>query len=127
MKSEKIITKLDLTSGVSAIVSDHSRHYYGGYYHVCLKISAEVPLAMEWFQNETEHADAVRRLGAAAYFRRKLEKMAVPEDEVSSIRQGLLDSFTAHMLPYLMRQDFPRRFVLSEYKAAMTKPGFLRR
>ena len=127
MKSENIISKLELAGGVTAIISDHSRHYYGGYYHVCLQILAEVPVFKECFKSETEHADAVRLLGAKIFFRRKLEKMAVPVEEVELIRRSLLDSFTAHMLPYLMRQDFPRRFVLSEYKAAIAKPGFLRR
>lgn len=123
----KIIKKLELADGVSAVISDNSRHYYGGYYHVSLQITAEVPLLKECFKSETEYADAVRRLGEKVCFRRKLEKMAVPADELELIRQDLLDSFSAHMLPYLMRKDFPRRFILSEYKAAVAKPGFLRR
>jgi hypothetical protein len=127
VKNENIIRKQELAGGVSAIISDHSRHYYGGYYHVCLEISAEVPLFKECFKSETEYAEALRLLGVKVFFRRKLEKMAVPAEEVESIRVGLLDSFTAHMLPYLQRQDFPHRFILSEYKAAVAKPRSLRR
>lgn len=124
MENNTPIGKLELAHGVKALITDHSRHYYGGYYHVCLEISAEVPLVEEWFKDATEYADAVRRLGASACFRRKLEKMAVPADELDTVRQRLLDSFDAHMRSYLLREDFPRRFVLSEYRAALAKPGF---
>lgn len=127
MKNNDTIRKLELAGGVCAVVSDHSRHYYGGYYHVRLEITAEVPLFKESFKSEAEYADAVRLLGGSVLFRRTLEKMAVPAEEMEATRRELMDSFTAHMLPYLQRQDFPQRFVLSEYRAASTKPAFLRR
>lgn len=119
MSSEKVITECELVDGVRAIVSDASRHYFGGYYHVRLQISAEVPLRKNWFDTEPEYEDAVRRLGETVRFNRTLEKMAVPADEVDAVRSSLLDSFESNVLTYMSRPDFPVRFALSEYKKAI--------
>jgi len=118
MGSEVIVRECNLADGVTAVIRDNSRHYFGGYYHVRLQISVDVPLNATWFESAPEYEDAVRILGLTACFSRTLEKMAVPQGEVDAVRQDLLNSFEANLLPYLSRPDFPCRFVLSEYEKA---------
>lgn len=127
MVSNAMIRECALASGLRAVIHDETRHYYGGYYHVRLRITVDVPLCATWFESAAEHAAAVGRLGASACFSRMLEKMAVPEGEVALVRQSLLDSFDANVLCYLSRADFPRSFVLSEYAKALTSPSCFRR
>lgn len=115
MSSENIIRECNLADGVSAVIHDVSSHYFGGYYHVRLQITAEVPLRRDWFGSVSEHEDALRRLGPAVCFKRTLEKMAVPATEVDAVMSELLESFEANVLTYLSRPDFPSRFALSEY------------
>lgn len=115
MNSGHIIRECDLADGVRAVVYDVSSHYFGGYYHIRLQIAAEVPLCSDWFGSESEHEDALRRLGESVCFKRTLEKMAVPSIQIDAVKSELLESFETNVLTYLLRPDFPSRFVLSEY------------
>jgi hypothetical protein len=119
MSNRSIITECELADGVMAIVSDDSRHYFGGYYHVRLRINAEIQLRRDWFATEAEFEDAGRRLGEGLLFTRTLEKMAVPADEIEVVRSSLLESFESNVLTYMSRPDFPSRFALSEYGKAI--------
>lgn len=125
MSSENIIRECILSDGLIAVVHDVTSHYYGGYYHVRLQVTAEVPLRSNWFGSESEYADAHNRLGSMVVFKRTLEKMAVPATDVDVVKSGLVESFETNVLPYLSRSDFSSRFVLSEYekacKAAVTR------
>ena len=117
--TEKIIKTCTLGGGVQATVRDHTRHYFGGYYHVRIQVSADVPVSADAFADSSEYQDAVQRLGTFVSFSRTLEKMAVPDSEIDVVRQHLLTSFDTHMLPYLLRADFADSFVLSEYRKAL--------
>lgn len=115
MNDATSIRECELAEGIVAVISDVSRHYFGGYYHIRLQVTADVPLCLAWFGTAAEYEDALRQLGKSVRFSRILEKMAVPLDEVADVRNALLDSFEANLLGYLSRPDFPCRFVLSEY------------
>lgn len=116
---ENVIKTCLLGGGVRATVSDQSCHYFGGYYHVRIRVCADVPVSEGAFFSAAEYQDAVKSLGASVRFSRTLEKMAVPESELEDVRRHLLMSFDAHELPYLARSDFPDRFVQSEYRKAL--------
>jgi len=118
MHEGDIIRKCELSEGIVALVRDASRHYFGGYYHVRLQVTADVPLCAAWFAAAPEYEDALGRLGATVRFSRTLEKMAVPLAEVDAVRNALLDAFETNLRAYLTRPDFPSRFVLGEYAKA---------
>lgn len=117
--TEKIIRTCDLGGGVRAVISDRTRHYFGGYYHVRIHVSADVPVSAGTFADTQEYQDAVQRLGAVVTFSRTLEKMAVPDSEIDAVRQQLLTAFETNVLPYLVREDFAASFVRSEYHKAL--------
>lgn len=117
--TENFIKTCRLGGGIQATVSDHTRHYFGGYYHVRIQVSADVPVSAGAFADSTEYQDAVRRLGAFVSFSRVLEKMAVPDSEIDVVRQHLLASFDTNVLPYLVCADFAGSFVQSEYRKAL--------
>jgi hypothetical protein len=118
MTAEGIIKEYHLAGGVTAVIRDASRHYFGGYYHVRLQVTAEVPLCADWFETPLEYDNALGCLGRSVRFSRVLEKMAVPQAEIAAVRTALLDSFEANLLSYLSRPDFPRCFVRGEYAKA---------
>lgn len=124
MSSEAVIMECVLADGVTAEIRDASRHYFGGYYHVRLLVTADVALSAAWFGSAEEYGDALGRLGPSVRFNRTLERMAVPLAEVDAVRSTLLDSFETNLRTYLFRPDFPRRFALSEYAKAL-KPRVL--
>ncbi|KAA0895005.1 hypothetical protein [Oryzomonas rubra] len=115
MNSEQIVREYDLGGGITARLRDETRHYFGGYYHVRIEVSADIPLAASPFSGLEEYQAARRLLGERIRFRRVLEKMAVPEADIAAARQSLLEAFDANVLPYLSRPDFPERFMRSEY------------
>lgn len=125
--TENIIKTCRLGDGLLASVSDLTSHYFGGYYHVRILIRADVPVSAAAFDVELDYQDAVKRLGPSVSFRRTLEKMAVPDGEIDSVRQQLLASFDATMLPYLIRDDFADSFVRSEYRKAVKSRPVSRR
>lgn len=115
MNSEQTIREYDLGHGITAKLRDETRHYFGGYYHVRIEVSAHIPLSASPFSGPEEYQAARRLLGEQICFHRVLEKMAVPETDIAAARQSLLEAFDANVLPYLSRPDFPERFMLSEY------------
>lgn len=115
MDSEQFIREYELGSGITVRLCDVTRHYFGGYYHVRIEVSADVPLSTSPFADFDEHRAARRLLGERIRFYRVLEKMAVPVSGIKAARQGLLQAFASNMLPYLSRPDFPERFMRSEY------------
>jgi len=117
--SEKVMKTYTLGDGIRATASDHTRHYFGGYYHVRIQVSADVPVSAGAFAEESEQLDALRRLGPFVSFSRTLERMAVPDSEIDAVRQHLLASFDTNELPYLVRAGFADSFIQSEYRKAL--------
>jgi hypothetical protein len=120
-QSEKLIKVYRLADGLQATVTDATRHYFGGYYHVRIEVSSYIPVSTTVFADPTEHREALRLLGNSAHLSRSLEKMAVPVEEIDTVRRHLLESFEATVLPYLLRDHFADSFVRSEYRAALKK------
>ena len=126
MNPDASISSYDLAEGLRAVVRDETRHYYGGYFHVCLRVEADVVLVASWFESPSLFKDACGLLGSTIRFSRVLEKMAVPINEVDGVKQALLKSFETNLIPYLVRPDFPGCFAISEYVKALKKPAALK-
>lgn len=115
------ITTFTLASGFSIALDDETRHYFGGYYHVKIVAHCTVPLDVRYFDDDPQYLDARARLGEAVRFERVLEKMAVPEEDIDSVRNQLIDAFKNTALGYLSAPDFDRRLVRNEYRISCSK------
>lgn len=102
-------------------VLDETTHYYGGYFHVKVFIYCDIPLLLNFFENEAEFNQAVSRMGASIRFERTLEKMAVPESEVNAVKNILMQTFYNTSKAYLSLPDFASKFVKNEYQKSMKK------
>ncbi len=111
-----IIETLVLDSGLGITLTDETCHYFGGYYHVKVHVRCDIPLEQGYFENAAEFSRAVAKMGAYARFERILEKMAVPEAELESVRSQLIQAFHETTKVYLSIPDFAPRFVRSEYQ-----------
>lgn len=121
MKNPSIITTMELNSGLCITLSDQTRHYFGGYYHVKVLAHCVVPLDRCYFDDDVQYLDACNRLGDSVVFERILEKMAVPEQEITSVRNQLVDAFKQTAVSYLSAPDFDRRLVRNEYRICTSK------
>ena len=115
MSDQALLRDCSLANGLRVIVTDVSRHYYGGYWQVALEVRCLVPLETGCFSDTATAEDARRLLGDAVPFVRKLERMAVRCDEQETARMELLERFDCHLLPFLGNNRFPDRFIQTEF------------
>jgi hypothetical protein len=122
-----IIETIPLGQALSITLLDQTRHYFGGYYHVKLLAYCDIPLEQSYFESSSEFIGAVERMGLTVRFERILEKMAVPESEIESIRSQLTKAFHETAIAYLSLPGFAPGFVRSEYQKCMNKSPKIRR
>ena len=116
-----ILETVTLASGLSLTLLDQTQHYFGGYYHVKVVVFCDVPVLPGYFNDEDEYHNVAALLGDSVRFERVLEKMAVPESSIDSIRTSLMQTFHETSRSYLSASDFAARFVLSEYQKRVRK------
>lgn len=116
-----IIDTIILDSALSITLLDHTRHYFGGYFHVKVLAYCDIPLKKSYFENDVEFSDAVGKMGESVRFERVLEKMAVPESGIESVRSQLTQAFRETTKAYLSVPDFAPLFVRSEYRKHVKK------
>ncbi len=121
LNNSNIITTIELNSGLCITLSDETRHYFGGYYHVKVLAHCNVALDRMFFEDEARYLDALDKLGQSVVFERVLEKMAVPEQDIISVRNQLVDSFKNTAMGYMTTPDFERRLVRNEYRVILGK------
>lgn len=122
-----IIETITLDSALCITLLDQTRHYFGGYFHVKVLAYCDIPLEQSYFKNGAEFNDAVEKMGTSVRFERVLEKMAVPESGIESVRSQLTLAFHETTKDYLSVPDFAPRFVRSEYRKRVKKVSQIRR
>lgn len=121
-----IIETITLDSNLCITLLDQTRHYFGGYYHVKILAYCDIPLEQDYFANDAEYSDAVGKMGTSVRFERVLEKMAVPESGIESVRSQLTQAFHETTRVYLSVPDFAPRFIRSEYQKCVKKSSQIR-
>ncbi|MGB9081242.1 MAG: hypothetical protein WCD00_08075 [Desulfuromonadaceae bacterium] len=121
-----IIETITLDSALCITLLDQTRHYFGGYFHVKVLAYCDIPLEQSYFDNAADYSDAVKKMGTSVRFERVLEKMAVPESGIESVRTLLTQAFHETTRAYLSTPDFPSRFVRSEYQKRGKTPFQIR-
>lgn len=121
LKTSNTIETIKLDSGLCITLTDETRHYFGGYYHVKVMAHCIVPISINYFDDEVQYCDALDKLGKSVRFERILEKMAVPEHHIKDVRDQLVDAFKSTAISYLSAPDFDRRLVNNEYRICKSK------
>ena len=120
-----IIETITLSSNLCVTLLDQTCHYFGGYYHVKVLIFCDIPLEQSYFENDAEFQNAVEKMEPMVRFERVIEKMAVPESGIESVRSQLIQAFHDTSKAYLSNPDFAPRFVQSEYRKIIKKTSHL--
>ena len=122
-----ILETIPLSVALTMTLLDQTRHYFGGYYHVKLLAYCDIPLEQNYFENAEEFGVAVNKMGTTVRFERVLEKMAVPEAEIISVRNQLAKAFHDTSVAYFSSTGFAPGFVRSEYQKCLKKAPHLLR
>lgn len=110
---------IQLDNGLTLIVSDETRRYFGAFYRVRIRVACSVPLEFVNDVPPEEQQQLLLTHGTHIPYERILEKMGVPEKELDAAKEHLLAEFERSSLPYLSSPEFPLRYatkVLAERK-----------
>jgi hypothetical protein len=121
-----IIDTITVGQDIRFALDDQTRHYFGGYFHVKIMVSCDISLKRNYFNTDAEYDDAVNIMGESVRFERILEKMAVPETGIESVRNQLTVMFLESSKKYVSIPDFASRFVLGEYRKRKKNHGYKR-
>ncbi len=111
-----IYKQFELETGLKVRLMDHSRNYYGDFWHVLLDVRCEIEVAQVAAVDLLKDVDTSSLAGKTLVYRRTLEKMGVPSEEVDAVREHLAANFARHSLPYLATPGFAERYVLAELR-----------
>jgi hypothetical protein len=120
---DTLIKKILLENGLTVLILDHTRRYYGDFYVVKIEIFCEVPVCEEFFTNNDDFTQARKLIGETVEYRRYVEQMGVPSTGIERAREQIVENFENHSLPYFSSAFFPQKLVLSHYTKAKKKLG----
>ncbi|MCX7634290.1 MAG: hypothetical protein N2Z74_00925 [Syntrophales bacterium] len=108
--------KIPLPNGLTMEVWDYSRKIARDTTKVELAVQMEVPFAPEYFTRPEHYEKTIRILGEKGLYEYRKERTFVKNEDKEKVFQELLDTFKRDSLPYLSREDFPRRFARSKHR-----------
>jgi hypothetical protein len=117
------LKEISLANGLILIVRDLSRIYYGDFHHVKLEICCEIPTILKFQQESVCSVNPDLPFHFVSY-RRNLEKMGVPSDEVEQVKIKLLRDFEVNAIPYLLTPEFSCKLIDFELLRARKRANF---
>ena len=118
---KNLIREMPLANGLTVRFYDATRRYFGDYHQVRIKISCEVPLAPEMFDDPASQAAAVKLLGTSIRYCKDIEQQGVATADVAGAVEQVIRQFEEHSLAYFATEAFPKRFVQSELTRVQEK------
>ena len=117
---EKLVKTVLLENNLKLNFYDASRKIAEGRYYVALIIRMDISVKPEMFTNNGAEAATYDEIVAAAgdmiVFEKKSERNFISSDDKDAVFKKMCDSVLTHTSLYYSRVDFPKNFILSEYK-----------
>lgn len=111
---------LALDNGLMLKLYDGSRKIAGDRWQVACIAAVEVPV--DYPDAEILSAAGVNRddlkgiFGDAVVFEKVMERNFIDENDLKTMVDGLLQSMSKSLVPYLSRPEFPGRFLIRKYR-----------
>ncbi len=118
----KLEEKIDLPNGLIMEIWDDSRPVADDTIRVTLIIRIPVEVRPEYFPQLQQYEDARKVFGAEVVFEYKKERSFIHSETRQSTFAELLDAFKRNSLSYIMKPNFPSRFVFSRYRDFLKNP-----
>ena len=117
---EQLVKTVLLENNLKLNFYDASKKIAEGRYYVALIIRMDVSVEPEMFIENGAKAATYDEIVAAAgdmiVFEKKSERNFISSDDKDAIFKKMCDSVLTHTSLYYSREDFPKKFILSEYK-----------
>jgi len=118
----KHLEKITLPNGLHLDVWDASRRIAADTTKVELVIKMNIPFAADHFAEEDHYLKVRRVFGPSDTYEYRKERTFVNNDDKERVFAELLGDFKRDALPYLAKEDFPRRFSQSKYRELLQNP-----
>ncbi len=119
--TEKLVKEISLENGLVLKLYDGSKKVAGDRWQVSLIARTEITVT-GLLTNDDERSSAdideiEKALGERVTFEQKRERNFIDETRKDEMFEELCASLSDSSLSYLSHPDFPKRFVIKEYKA----------
>jgi hypothetical protein len=118
----RLIETIPLENGLTVEVRDNSRPIAADTTKVELLFRVTVPLNPRDWSCPAQYETVRKVFGEAPRFEYRAGRSFVRSAAVEAVSQELRDAFQRHLLSYLSRPDFSRRFTLSKYREIEANP-----
>jgi hypothetical protein len=117
---EKLVETVLLENNLTLNFYDASKKIAEGRYYVALIIRMDVYVKPEIFTDNGADAatydEIVGAVGDMIVFEKKRERNFISATDKDAVFKEMCDSVLTHTSLYYSRENFPKKFILSEYK-----------
>ncbi len=117
---DKLIKTVNLKNGLRLEVVDNSRRIAGDRWQVVMTVLIDIPVKMlatvDGEQHDLNIEEVISLIGENVRFEQKKERNFIDENRKDDVFNGLIDSFLFNSIDYVSNPDFPKRYILRQYK-----------
>jgi hypothetical protein len=117
-----LIEEIRLPNGLVAEIWDGSRMIAADTTTVVVVVKIPVTVKEEYFEDPADCRKTAKVFGSPIVYEYRNERSFVAAGEREALFDEFLANFKKDVLPYVSKDHFPRRFVLSKYQEIMKDP-----
>jgi hypothetical protein len=117
-----LLEQIRLPNGLVAEIWDGSRLIAADTTTVVLVVKIPVVLKEEYFEDPAACRKAARVFGTSLVYEYRNERTFISVGEREALFNEFLANFKKDVLPYVSKDHFPKRFVLSKYHEMIKDP-----
>lgn len=117
-----LFEQIKLPNGLLAEIWDDSRMIAADTTTVVLVVKIPVDLNQEYFEDPAAWRKTARVFGSPLVYEYRNERTFVAAGEREALFNEFLASYKKDVLPYVSKEHFPKRFVLSKYQEMIKDP-----
>ena len=117
-----LLEEIRLPNGLVAEIWDGSRMIAADTTTVVLVVKIPVDLKQEYFEDAAAWRKTARVFGSPLVYEYRNERTFVVAGEREALFGEFLASFKKDVLPYVSKEHFPKRFILSKYQEMIKDP-----
>lgn len=118
----RLVEVIALPNGLEARVEDLSRTIAADTASVVLVVRVPVAVKREYFEEAADCEKTKRVFGHELVFEYRNERTFVSAGEREALFEEFLAGFKKDVLPYLSKEQFPARYVLSKHREIVKDP-----
>ncbi len=125
---EKLIKTVELKNGLKLEVLDSSQKIAGDRWQVVLKIRINIPVKSHTpadnGQVDFDINDILATMGDNVCFEQKKERNFIDANQKDDVLDDLIDSFFYTSIDYVSNPDFPKRYILRQYRENLKRKSW---